>query len=107
MNLLNLIPYGRDNAISRADLVRLTGLDDRTVRDNIKELVRQGYPILSSSQARGYWLSNNIAEIEAFIRECDSRSRSEYLTTRKLRLAVAKARGNWLVRVREHFRRIG
>ena len=42
MELLNLIPYGRDNAVSRADLVRLPGWNDRKVRDEIKRLLRNG-----------------------------------------------------------------
>ena len=45
-------------------------------------------------------------KIEAFIRECDSRSRSEYLTTRKLRLMVARAKGERFIPVRAHTRRI-
>jgi len=106
MNILKLIPHGRENAITRAELVRLCGMDDRTVRENIKRLVSEGYPILSSSQAKGYWLSEDIHEIEAFIRECDSRSRSEYLTTRKLRLMVARAKGERFIPVRAHTRRI-
>jgi len=106
MNILNLIPHGRENAISRAELVRRAGVTDRLLRKNIKRLVSEGYPILSSSQGRGYWLSEDIAEIESFIRECDSRSRSEYLTTRKLRLMVARAKGERFIPVRAHTRRI-
>lgn len=40
MELLNLIPYGKENAISREDLSKLTGWDDRRVRDEIKRLMR-------------------------------------------------------------------
>ena len=69
MELLNLIPYGRDNAVSRADLVRLTGWNDRKVRDEIKRLLRNGERILSSSSAKGYWRSDDPDEIERFLRK--------------------------------------
>ena len=51
VELLNLIPYGKENAISREDLSKLTGWDDRRVRDEIKRLMRNGERILSSSSA--------------------------------------------------------
>ena len=38
VELLNLIPYGKENAISREDLSKLTGWDDRKVREEIKRL---------------------------------------------------------------------
>lgn len=42
MNIVEVIPYGHDNAVTRAELVMLTGLNDRRVRDEInqcKELI--------------------------------------------------------------------
>lgn len=55
MNLLDYIPFGKENAVTRQELVRLTGLDDRTIRNEIKRLNREGVPILSSSHTCGYW----------------------------------------------------
>ena len=52
VELLNLIHYGKENAISREDLSKLTGWDDRKVREEIKRLMRNGERILSSSSAR-------------------------------------------------------
>lgn len=90
--VLGHIPAGRENAISRAELSRVTGLPDRAVRLEIKRLVRAGIPILSSSTARGYWYSEDIQEIEAFIREDDARNRTSRKTTAKLRRYVKEAR---------------
>ena len=42
VELLNLIHYGKENAISREDLSKLTGWDDRKVREEIKRLMRNG-----------------------------------------------------------------
>ena len=38
MTLLNAIPYGKENARSRAEIVRLTGIPDRNMRDEVKKL---------------------------------------------------------------------
>jgi len=106
MELLKLIPKGRENAITRQQLCNLTGWGDRKVRGEIKKLVRDGYPILSLSESPGYWYSSDIDEIERFLREVDSRNRSEYLTTARLRRLVNEARGENTVHVRAHTRRI-
>lgn len=54
MNILNLIPKGKDNAISRENLVALTGMSDREVRKHISEL-RYDYPILNLQNGSGYY----------------------------------------------------
>ena len=38
MTLLNAIPYGKENAVSKATLAELTGLCEREIRLRIKEL---------------------------------------------------------------------
>lgn len=90
--VLGHIPAGRENAISRAELSRVTGLPDRTVRLEVKRLVRAGIPILSSSTARGYWYSEDLQENEAFLREEDARARTARKTTARLRRYVKEAR---------------
>lgn len=58
MRIEDYIPEGREHAVSRAELVRLTGLPDRNIRQEIKaanrRLTEEGRAILSSSGARGY-----------------------------------------------------
>ena len=91
VELLTLIPYGRENAISRSDLAKLTGWDDRKVRDEIKKLMRDGEHILSSSSAKGYWRSDDPEEIERFLIECDKRRTTEALNVEPLRFFVGKS----------------
>ena len=73
------IPYGKENAVSRAYLVKITGLPDRTIRNLVKEenkrLCKQGEAILSSSSNRGYWRTDSPAEMLAYIHEADHRCR--------------------------------
>lgn len=106
MNVLDFIPYGRENAISRRELVRLTGLDDRTIRREIKRLTKEGVPILSSSHYCGYWLSDDLDEWEAYIKEIDRRRESLYFTTLELRKEFYKRKGVKVTIVKEHIRRI-
>lgn len=76
MNIVDFIPKGKENAVTREALCIYTGLDDRTVRKLI-ELARDGgAPILSSSHSVGYWLSDDIVEIKAFLNETDHRCKS-------------------------------
>lgn len=46
MSILDLIPYGKQNAVSRSDLVKQSRLSDREVREEISQLRRET-PILS------------------------------------------------------------
>jgi hypothetical protein len=100
VELLNLIPYGKENAISREDLSKLTGWDE------IKRLMRNGERILSSSSAKGYWRSDDPDEIERFLKESDNRRTTEALNVEPLRFFVAKSKGEDLIPVRAHYRRI-
>lgn len=105
--LINYIPTGRANAITRQELVRLTGMTDRAIRREIKKLNQEGIPILSSSRGCGYWLSDDTAEIEAYIKEIDSRRKSLYLSSAALRNELNRRKGIKTVTVREHQRRVG
>ena len=54
LNIINLIPYGKENAISRTSLCYITGLSDRAVRDCIAE-ARNDWVILSVKDGKGYF----------------------------------------------------
>lgn len=106
MNILDFIPYGKENAITRRELVRLTGLDDRLIRKEVKRLLKEGVPILSSSHCCGYWLSDDLDEWEAYIKETDKRRESLYFTTLELRKKFYERKGVKVTVVKEHIRRI-
>lgn len=106
IDLLQYIPYGRENAISRAELARLTGLADREIRREVKRILQTGEPVLSSSKQGGYWRSDNPEEWAAFLRESENRTNTERRTTYKLRERYYAETGTKITRVREHTRRI-
>lgn len=63
MDILSLIPNGKENAISRKALVENTGLCDRSVREAIEQLRHDGHLICTSPQG-GYYQPSCIEDIE-------------------------------------------
>ena len=76
------IPVGRDNAVTRQRLCDITGLNDREVRRQISELRAHddasNLVIVSVSNGRGYFRSNNPDDIRHFIAEMQKRNRMVY-----------------------------
>lgn len=70
-NLISLIPPGRNNSVSTAELAKLLQADQRTVRATISRLRRQGCIICSNSDSSigrtGYFLPVSIEELETFV----------------------------------------
>lgn len=110
MNIAKWIPMGKENAVSRAELARLTGLPDRKIRAYVKltnrELTREGKAILSSSGARGYWMTDDLEEMEEYLRESARRARSQYLHDAPIRELVLRRRGVQTIQVRGYSRRV-
>lgn len=74
--VINLIPYGKENAISRSALVNATGMSDRLVRRAIAD-ARIKNVILSNPKG-GYYrpMLSDAAEIEAYIKQEQSRAKN-------------------------------
>lgn len=106
MDILSYIPKGRDNAITRQELCRRTGLDDRTVRKLIETARNEGAPILSSSHVSGYWQSDDLNEIKRYLNELENRCKSVSRSAQSLRKYVARQEGKYVVPVQAHFRTI-
>ena len=106
MNIADYIPYGKENAISKKKLERLTGMKDREIRLEIKALVKKGIPILYSSGHRGYWISEDDAEIAEFIRETEHRCKTTILTLSNLKKGLYQRKNIRTVPVRQHLRRV-
>ena len=107
MNIIDFIPTGKENAVSKQKLMEVTGIkDERLVRDAIKSQVENGVPILSSSGHKGYWYSEDIDEIEEFIRENDHRANALSKTTAKLKKHLYAMKNIKVTPVRQHYRRL-
>ena len=69
-DILGMIPESKDNPITRWELAAVTGLDDRTIRREIKSLREStDIAILNSQDGRGYWISDDPKEIEAWLNQ--------------------------------------
>lgn len=63
MDILQLIPNGAENAISRKDLAEKLGMSDRMMREAIEQLRHNGHLICSKATG-GYYQPDNIEDIE-------------------------------------------
>ncbi len=72
--ILNNLSYGKENAISKRELMKLTGLDERSVRSNIA-ILRKSKNILicSNSQSKGYYFPKDAHEALEFVHETNGR----------------------------------
>lgn len=77
IELLKVIPYGKQNAIHAGDIARQLNLptdgNQVEVRALIGEAIRQGNIILSNTNV-GYWRSDNKKEVEKYIHSLDKRA---------------------------------
>ena len=72
--IMNLLPVGKENAISTVDLVRLTGgKSSRELQERIAYERNHGAVICSGS-GRGYWRPKDRQEILEFVKTMDSRA---------------------------------
>lgn len=71
--IADLLLPGRENAIPRRELEKLTGLDGRTVRLMIERERREGRPILADN-ATGYYLPSTEHERAACVRSMRHRA---------------------------------
>lgn len=58
--ILDMLGYGKHNAISYEVLERLTGLDKRFIRKSVARLRGAGYPICNDQDGSGWYLSDDI-----------------------------------------------
>lgn len=67
--LLNIIPFGKQNSIKAEDIARQLHLPTKgnqvETRKLIRDAIAQGYFIVSTN--RGYWQSNDIQEVREYI----------------------------------------
>ena len=73
---IDMIRRGRKNATTRAELRAYTGQNDRTNRQDIRELIDAGYVILSDSKTSGYWLPETYEEVMEYIEKLEQRGKS-------------------------------
>ena len=87
-----LLLYGRENAVPLQQIVKLSGLDNRTARRMIECERRAGIPICSDNQS-GYYLAADAAELGRFVRSMQHRAGEITKTARALDDVLQQATG--------------
>ena len=99
MNIIEYIPKGHKNAISRKNLCIKTGLKDRVVRNLIEE-ARRNTIIISNNDGSGYWRypeNPNIEEkmmLEKYVKQQESRAKSIFYALYPARMMMKEGAGN-------------
>lgn len=70
MQILDFIPYGEENAVTGKELQQITGLDTRSIKQNIANARLKGAVICSILDGKkgGYFLPNSPEEAVAYVR---------------------------------------
>lgn len=86
MDILDYIPFGRENAVTRPFLCQMTGLSDRIVRKEIAR-ARREHPILNTQEGNGYYQpsDNDVLEVRRFINQETNRARSIFYSLKGAR----------------------
>ena len=93
MKIVDFIPEGYENAISRSELCAKTGISDRVVRDMI-ESERRHTIIISNNDGSGYWLfpdnptEEEKALLQRYVKQQESRAKSIFYALRPARLKM-------------------
>ena len=91
-NLLHIeefIPYGRKNAVKRADLVNMIGLSDRLVRKLIEDARQSGVIIINMQDGRGYYRPEGKEDLEYYIRQEEARAKSIHRNLKAAKKALS------------------
>ena len=75
MNIMEFIPTGKENAITRRELVDRVNLSDREVRKLIAS-ARKKFPILNLQNGEGYYLPTKEIEVREFLNQEMLRAKS-------------------------------
>lgn len=88
MNITDFIGRGRENAVSREELCRRVNLPDRKVRKHIEEARKRGEIIINDGSGVGYYISDNLADLEAQYRMNQHRAMSILVQQKYLRRKI-------------------
>ena len=90
--LAAMIPFGRENAVSRGLLAAQMGVSDRRVRGYIEDARTEGLVIINAQDGRGYFQTDDLNEIAQQYRQDTARAMS-ILKRRKTMRRMLKAAG--------------
>lgn len=75
MNIIDYIPKGSKNAVTRQRLADLTGLKDREIRKEIAR-ARREHCICNSQNGAGYYIPESVGEAKRYVEQETHRLKS-------------------------------
>ena len=100
--IMDILPVGKENAISTADLVKITGCTSpRDLQVRIA-LERNAGAIICSGSGSGYWRAKNRQELLEFVHCMDARAKNTLAATRSAKRALQITEGQFETEVSEN-----
>lgn len=93
MQITDFIGRGKENAVTRAELVAKLNLPDRTIRNLIEDERRKGTLIINAGDGAGYYISDNLADLERQYRMNHNRAMSVLVQQKHLRRRIRELGG--------------
>lgn len=93
-DILYLLKHGKENVITGRELAKILGhRNDRIIRESIRQLIAQDYPIASSvGEPHGYYLANSLQEANEYISGLRSRLIQDAYRIRDFKIATNNIR---------------
>ena len=92
----NDIPIGRENAVTYAELCLKWECRERKVRHILHELsgidTGDKYILIRSSHGKGFYKTDNIAEIERYATEICNRAKNTFIPLKKIQRVINEAK---------------
>lgn len=86
--ILSFLGTGQENAVTRDELKRLTGLSDRKNRELIEQARNEGHIIVNCQDGKGYYLTNRPEDIKAQMERNRHRALSILVQQKHLKKAL-------------------
>jgi len=86
-----LVPFGAENAISRDKLAAALGVPDRLMRAAVSRARQDGIVIINDQTGRGYYRSDDVADLRRQLRQTHSRAVSLLAQERHLSARIRAA----------------
>ena len=93
MRITDFIGTGRENAVTRAELVARLNLPDRTIRNMIEAARKDGALILNDQTGAGYYISEDVGELKRQLRRNHNRAMSVLVQQKHLRRKIKELEG--------------
>lgn len=101
MRIFDLLPTGKENAISSRKLCEIVGVNDRQLRKMILNERESGLLIMSNAGKGGYYLPATESEIDDFIRMNEKQAFTRLKMTKSARDYKKRMRGQQKLNLEE------